>query len=148
MAGDRNAKLRNLIAGYSDSIRLSDAKANIGVLFVAIMMGTVIQYKDAYPSWLTLPILLLPFMFIFVNLLIAVYPRFPRVGRSRFPVRRRAEPEDFDFLMDPASGNESLPQTAAMFSRLLWWKNVTLQMAYITSMASLVIAGILLFFAR
>ena len=148
MAGDRNAKLRNLLAGYTDSIRLSDAKANIGVLFVAIMLGTVVQFKDSYPSWLTLPIVLLPFMFIFVNLLASVYPRFPRVGRSRFPVRRRADPEDFDFLADLAAGEHELPQTCAMFSRILWWKNITLQMAYITSMASIVVAGLLLFFAR
>jgi len=37
MAKDKNARLRNLIAGYSDSIRLSDIKALIAVLFVAIM---------------------------------------------------------------------------------------------------------------
>ena len=37
MARDRDALLRNLIAGYGDSIRLSDIKANIAVLFVAIM---------------------------------------------------------------------------------------------------------------
>ena len=148
MADDRNAKLRNLLAGYTDSIRLSDAKANIGVLFVAIMMGTVIQYKDMYPSYLTLPLLLLPFMFIFVNLLVSVYPRFPRGGRGRFPIRRSAAPEDFDFVADPATSEDSLPQTCAMFSRILWWKNVTLQMAYVASMASIVGAGILLFFAR
>ncbi|RBP16550.1 hypothetical protein DFR50_105193 [Roseiarcus fermentans] len=148
MAGDRNAKLRNLLAGYSDSIRLSDAKANIGVLFVAIMMGTVVQYRDAYPSYLTLPILLLPFMFIFVNLLVSVYPRFPRTGRGRFPIQRRTNPEDFDFLMDPAMSEQSLPETCAMFSRILWWKNITLQLAYIASMGSIVAAGLLLFFAR
>jgi len=43
MATDKNARLRNLIAGYSDSIRLSDIKALIAVLFVAIMMGTVLS---------------------------------------------------------------------------------------------------------
>ena len=32
MAKDRDAQLRNLIAGYGDSIRLSDIKANIAVL--------------------------------------------------------------------------------------------------------------------
>jgi len=148
MAADRNAKLRNILAGYSDSIRLSDAKANIGVLFVAIMMGTVIQYKDFYPPYLTLPILLIPFMFIFVNLLISVYPRFSRVGRNRFPIRRRMAPEDFDFLTEPNLDTESLPQTCAGFSRILWWKNLTLRMAYIAAMASLVGAGLLLFFAR
>ena len=55
MAADRDAKLRNLFAAYSDTIRLSDVKAHIGVLFVAIMMGTVVQYKDLYPSYLNLP---------------------------------------------------------------------------------------------
>ena len=45
MAKDKNAQLRNLIAGYSDSIRLSDIKALIAVLFVAIMMGTVLQFR-------------------------------------------------------------------------------------------------------
>jgi hypothetical protein len=39
MAQDQKAKLRNLVAGYSDSIRLSDIKANIAVLFVAIMIS-------------------------------------------------------------------------------------------------------------
>ena len=144
-AADKNALLRNLIAGYSDSIRLSDAKALIGVLFVAIMMGTVIQYKDLYPQYLPLPILLLPFMFIFVNLLIAVYPRYPRAGRTRFPVRRRMEPEDFDFLMDTDKLQATPPEQCAMFSRMLWWKNTTLQLAYATSMLSFVVAAILLF---
>ena len=35
-----------------------------------------------------------------------------------------------------------------MFSRMLWWKNITLQMAYVASMASIVAAGILLFIAH
>jgi hypothetical protein len=148
MAADKNAPLRNLLAGYSDSIRLSDAKALIGVLFVAIMMGTVIQYKDLYPSYLTLPVLLPPFMFIFVNLLISVYPRFPRAGRSRFPIQRRMEPEDFDFLMDGLSEQDTLPERCAMFSRILWWKNTTLQLAYVASLALIAVAGILLFAAH
>jgi hypothetical protein len=148
MADDRNAKLRNLLAGYSDSIRLSDAKANIGVLFVAIMMGTVVQYKDSYPHYLGLPILLVPFMFIFLNLLISVYPRFPRQGRKRFPIRRRMNPEDFDFLLDREQDRDAFPQLCAMFSRILWWKNMTLQLAYIASMICLVGAAILLFVAH
>ena len=84
-------------------------------------------------------------MFIFVNLLVSVYPRFPRAGRGRFPVRRRMDPGDFDFLRDAEAEAESLPERCAMFSRILWWKNITLQMAYVASMASIVAAGILLF---
>jgi len=59
---DRNAKLRNLLAGYSDSIRLSDIKANIAVLFVAIVMGTVLQFRDFYPWYLSLPVIMAPFI--------------------------------------------------------------------------------------
>lgn len=65
MARDRNALLRNLIAGYGDAIRLSDIKANIAVLFVAIMMGTVLGFRDSYPSYLSVPVLLAPFIVIF-----------------------------------------------------------------------------------
>ena len=49
MEKDRSAQLRNLIAGYSDSNRLSDIKANIAVLFVAIMLETVLQFRELYP---------------------------------------------------------------------------------------------------
>ena len=145
MAKDRNAQLRNLIAGYGDSIRLSDIKANIAVLFVAIMMGTVLQFRGSYPWYLNLPVLLAPFMIIFVNLLISVFPRFPRVGRERFPIRRKIQPEDFAFVADADRDDEALPERCALFSRILWWKTVTLQTAYVTAMIALALAAVLLF---
>ena len=145
MAKDRNAQLRNLIAGYGDSIRLSDIKANIAVLFVAIMMGTVLQFRGSYPWYLNLPVLLAPFMIIFVNLLISVFPRFPRVGRERFPVRRKIQPEDFAFVADADRDDEALPERCALLSRILWWKTVTLQTAYVTAMIALALAAVLLF---
>lgn len=148
MAADRNAKLRNLLTGYSDSIRLSDIKANIAVLFVAIMMGTVLQFRDFYPWYLSLPVILAPFMIIFLNLLISVYPRYPRAGRHRFPIRRKTESEDFVFVEDTQRDLESLPERCALFSRILWWKNITLQIAYFVAMATLVTAGVLLFVAH
>ena len=61
MDRDKNAQLRNLIAGYGDSMRLSDIKALIAVLFVAIMMGTVLQYRSHYPWYLSAPVILAPF---------------------------------------------------------------------------------------
>lgn len=147
MARDRNALLRNLIAGYGDAIRLSDIKANIAVLFVAIMMGTVLGFRDSYPSYLSVPVLLAPFIVIFFSLLGSVYPRFPREGRKRFPIWRKAKPEDFEFINDPAAEIEGLPARCALLSRILYWKNVTLQAAYLVSMATLVAAAILLFAA-
>ncbi len=148
MSKDRNAQLRNLIAGYSDSIRLSDLKANIAVLFVAIMMGTVVQFRDQYPWYLGLPVLLAPFMVIFLNLLICVYPRFPRAGRKRFPILRKSNPEDFEIVSDPALELAELPIRCALLSRILYWKTLTLQIAYIVSMMTIVAAAILLIVAR
>jgi hypothetical protein len=145
MSKDHEAQLRNLIAGYGDSIRLSDIKANIAVLFVAIMMGTVLQFRDQYPKYLSVPVLLAPFILIFFNLLASVYPRFPRVGRKRFPIWRRSSAEDFEFIADPTLELEELPVRCALLSRILYWKNVTLQAAYLISMATLAAGGVALF---
>jgi hypothetical protein len=142
---DHEAQLRNLIAGYSDSIRLSDIKANIAVLFVAIMMGTVLQFRDQYPHYLSVPVLLAPFIVIYFNLLASVYPRFPRAGRKRFPIWRGSNPDDFEFISDPVLDVQELPVRCALLSRILFWKNVTLQIAYLVAMATLATAGVLLF---
>ncbi len=148
MAKDKNAQLRNLIAGYSDAIRLSDIKALIAVLFVAIMMGTVLQFRQLYPWYLSVPVILTPFMIIFLNLLISVYPRFPRAGRRRFPIWRNPDAEDFDFIADTEAELEGLPALCALLSRILWWKNITLLTADILSMACLAAAATLLFVGR
>jgi hypothetical protein len=148
MANDRNAQLRNLIAGYGDSIRLSDIKALIAVLFVAIMMGTVLQFRHLYPRYLSAPVILTPFMIIFLNLLVSVYPRFPRAGRRRFPIWRNPDPKDFDFIADTEAELEGLPGLCAMLSRILWWKNITLLTADILAMACMVAAALLLFVGR
>jgi hypothetical protein len=147
MPKDRDAQLRNLIVGYTDSIRLSDVKANIAVLFVAIMMGTVLGFRDSYPRYLSVPVLLAPFIVIFFNLLASVYPRYPRAGRKRFPLWRRSKPEDFEFIVDPVVEVEDLPYRCALLSRILYWKTVTLQAAYLIAMASIAGAGVLLFVA-
>jgi hypothetical protein len=148
MAKDKNARLRNLAAGYSDAIRLSDIKALIAVLFVAIMMGTVLQFRALYPWYLSVPVTMTPFMIIFISLLISVYPRFPRAGRQRFPVWRNPNPEDFDFMSDSQAELDALPARCAILSRILWWKNITLLTADVLSIACLAAAAVLLFVAR
>jgi hypothetical protein len=142
---DHEAQLRYLIAGFGDSIRLSDIKAYFSVLFVAIMMGTVLQFRDHYPHYLNVPVLLAPFIVIFFNLLASVYPRFPRAGRRRFPIWRSSNPDDFEFIADPVLDVEELPVRCALMSRILFWKNITLQIAYLVAMATLAAAGVLLF---
>jgi hypothetical protein len=146
MAKDRNAQLRNLIAGYGDSIRLSDIKANIAVLFVAIMMGTAVGFRDFYPWYLSTPVILAPFIVIFICLLVSVYPSYPREGSKRFPIWRKARPEDFEFIADVQADLDALPERCALLSRDLWRKNITLQAAYVLSILAMVIAGVLLFY--
>jgi drug/metabolite transporter (DMT)-like permease len=145
MAQDKNAQMRNLITGYRDSMMLSDIKALIAVLFVAIMMGTVLQYRQQYPWYLSAPVILAPFMIIYISLLISVYPRFPRAGRERFPIWRNADPQDFDFVADTEAELEGLPALCAGLSRILWWKNITLLTADILAIACLAATVILLF---
>lgn len=140
--------MRNLITGYRDSMMLSDIKALIAVLFVAIMMGTVLQYRQQYPWYLSPPVILAPFMIIYISLLISVYPRFPRAGRERFPIWRNADPEDFSFVADTEAELEGLPALCASLSRILWWKNITLLTADILAIACLAAALVLLFVAR
>jgi hypothetical protein len=148
MAQDKNAQMRNLITGYRDSMMLSDIKALIAVLFVAIMMGTVLQYRQQYPWYLSAPVILAPFMIIYISLLISVYPRFPRAGRERFPIWRNADPEDFSFVADTEAELEGLPALCAGLSRILWWKNITLLTADILAIACLAAALVLLFVTR
>jgi hypothetical protein len=147
MVKDKDAQLRNLIAGYGDSMRLSDIKALIAVLFVAIMMLTVVQYRDRYPWYLSVPVILTPFMIVYLSLLISVYPRFPRAGRKRFPIWRNADPAEFDFVADTEAEVEGLPALCAGLSRILWWKNITLLTADFIAMAGIAAALILLFVA-
>ena len=51
MAQDQNAQMRNLIAGYRDSMMLSDIKALIAVLFVAIICVLVTMGLLLYVSF-------------------------------------------------------------------------------------------------
>ena len=145
MAKDKEAQLRNLIAGYGNSMRLSDIKALIAVLFVAIMMGTVLQYRQHYPWYLSVPVILTPFMIIFLSLLVSVYPRFPQAGQERFPIWRNPDPEDFNFVADTEAEMKELPKQCASLSRILWLKNITLLTANLLSIASLAAGLILLF---
>ncbi|MGO9772275.1 MAG: hypothetical protein ACLPSW_22540 [Roseiarcus sp.] len=148
MAKDPNVHYRNLVAGYTEAIRNTDAKAFIGVLFIAIMMATVLGYRDNYPSYLNPPILVIPFLFIFFNLLVCVFPRFPRAGRERFPILRNPEPDDFLIILDEERELAELPLRCAMLSRILYWKTVTLQISYFTALVLIFAAAILLFVAR
>jgi hypothetical protein len=144
MGKDASAHYRNVAAGYTEAIRNSDAKAFLGVLFIAIMMVTVLAYRDGYPWYLNAPVLVIPFLAIFFCLIFCVYPRFPKAGRQRFPVRPDLEPDDFLIALDEKGEAADLPMRCVMLSRILYWKTVTLRIAYWIALGIIVVGQILL----
>jgi hypothetical protein len=142
---DPSAHYRNVAAGYTESIRNTDSKAFVGVLFIATMMGTSIAYQPTFPAYLTTPLVLTPFLIIFFCLLFTVYPRFPKTGRARFPLLRNADPDVFLIALDHEGEAAELPMRCAMLSRILFWKTLALQISYWVALLLILIAQILLF---
>ena len=132
--------MRNLLVGYGDSIRLSDIKANIAVLFVAIMMGTVLQFRDNYPWYLNVPVMLAPFIVIFFNLLPRSIRAFPardeddsRSGAVRSRMISSSSPIRCWKLRTCRLDARSCPHSVL--------EDLTLQIAYLVAMATLVARG-------
>src|SRR6202012_4242645 len=86
---------RGLIAGYTEAIRASDFKANIAFLFVAFMMGSVLWNYTSFPSYLSVQLVLLPFLIVYFSLFMVLIPRYPKRGAKSFLVARNLTPADF-----------------------------------------------------
>ena len=91
-AKDAAAHYRNVISAFTESIRLSDFKANVAIVFAGIMMGPIVAFRDKMPHFLALNIALAPFLLVFVCLLVCLYPRYGRQGRVHFVIARNAAP--------------------------------------------------------
>ena len=123
---DKDAQLRNLIAGYGNSMT---SQRHQGAHRSAIRGDhdgsgspvprplSLVSERAGHPS---------PFMIIYLNLLFRFIRDFPAPGGKRFPIWRNADPEDFDFVADTEAELERLPALCAGLSRILWWKNITL----------------------
>jgi len=140
---DPAQRFRNLAAGYTDSIRVTDFKANVALVFVAIMLGPVVGARDKYPPYLPLPLVLLPVIIIFLCLLICLYPRYPREGREHFLISPRARVADFPLREDAGAELGELRLRCAVLSRILWWKTLFLEISLGLSMLALVVGGLL-----
>src|SRR5260370_9959242 len=86
---------RGLIAGYTEAIRASDLKANIAFLFVAFMMGSVLYNYTGFPSYLPIPIVLMPFLIVYFCFFIVILPRYPKRAAQNFLVSRYLTPTAF-----------------------------------------------------
>ncbi len=143
-APDPPLHFTNLIGAYADTIRTSDFKANLVVLFVAIMMGPIVAYRDHYPAFLPLPIVLAPFLIAFLCLLLCVYPRYPRSDTRNFLVIRNPTKQDFAFLANEETNLDQLKLRCAILSQILYWKTLFLLVSIYICLATLAVVFVLL----
>ena len=78
---DAATHYRNVIGAFTETIRLSDFKANVAIVFAGIMMGPVVAFRDKLPHFVPLDVALAPFLLVFLCLLICLYPRYGSEGR-------------------------------------------------------------------
>ena len=145
-ASDPSQPYRSLIAAYTDSIRASDFKANIAILFVAFMMGPILGNYTRFPRYLPIPFVLLPFLIVYLCLFLVLIPRYPKRGSRNFLVSRSARAADFENVTETEDEIEQLKLRCAVLSELLWWKTFYINVGFIVSMACIVLTvGLLLY---
>jgi hypothetical protein len=132
-AKDAAAHYRGIIGAFTETIRLSDFKANVAIVFSGIMMGPVISFKDKLPNFLPLDVALAPFLLVFLCLLVCLYPRYVNEGRVRFIIARNAAPELFTGPDSEEIELEKLQTLCAILSRILYWKTLMLLISYYTA---------------
>jgi hypothetical protein len=144
MGTDAKTYYPNQNAAYTDTIRISDFKANVAIIYGAFTIGPVMGFADKFPPFLPLPAVLLPFVVVFFCLLVCLFPRYPRRGRATFIIKPNAGPEDFrvpanqDVVID---GQQTL---CVILCNILYWKTICLQISFgIYILGTLFAAGLL-----
>jgi hypothetical protein len=137
---------RSLIAGYTDSIRATDFKANIAILFVAFMMGPILGNYTRFPSFLPIPFVLLPFLIVYFCLFMVLIPRYPKRGSKNFLVSRTASAKDFTNVTESEDELEQLKLRCAVLSELLWWKTLYINVSFVVSIVCIFITNLLLLY--
>lgn len=131
-AKDAATHYRNVIGAFTETIRLSDFKANVAIVFAGIMMGPIVAFKDKLPPFVPLNLSLAPFLIVFLCLLICLYPRYGREGRVHFVIARNAAPDLFPGPEAEDVELEKLQTLCAILSRILYWKTLMLLISFYT----------------
>jgi hypothetical protein len=144
MSKDATTYYRNQIAAYTDSIRISDFKANVAVIYGAFTIGPIIGFSNSFPRYLPLQAVLLPFVIVFFLLLICLMPRYPRSGRATFPINRNAVPEDYQ-VPESQDNTTAQQQTLCMLlCNILYWKTFCLKISFAIYITGTVLVAIML----
>jgi hypothetical protein len=138
---------RGLIAGYTEAIRASDFKANIAFLFVAFMMGSVLWNYTSFPSYLSVQLVLLPFLIVYFSLFMVLIPRYPKRGAKSFLVARNLTPADFEAVAQTAGDIDQLKLTCAVLSDILWWKTQSIRVGFLLTIVCVLLTMVLLLYA-
>ncbi len=145
-ATDPAQAYRSLIAAYTDSIRASDFKANIAILFVAFMMGPILGNYTRFPSYLPISVVLFPFLIVYFCLFMVLIPRYPKRGSKNFLVSRTASAANFQYVAETEDEIDQLKLRCAVLSELLWWKTFYINVSFILSILCISVTIILLFY--
>ena len=143
---DPTQPYRGLIAGYTEAIRASDLKANIAFLFVAFMMGSVLYNYTGFPSYLPIPIVLMPFLVVYFCLFVVLLPRYPKRGAKNFLVSPNLTPADFENVAETEDSIEQLKLRSAVLSGILWWKTQFLRASLLLSIVCVFVTLFLLYY--
>lgn len=148
MASDPKTYYRNQIAAYTDTIRISDFKANVAIIYGAFTMGPLMGFADRFPPFLPLNAVLMAFVLVFFCLLVCLYPRYPKAGRATFLIKANAKPDDF---VVPASQQvvlEGQQTLCVILCNILYWKTVMLRISFGIYILGTLFAAALLVYSK
>ena len=143
---DATKPYRSLIAGYTESIRASDFKANIAFLFVMFSMSPILWNYTSLPRYLPVQLVLVPFVIVYFCMFMVLLPRYPKRGAKNFLVARNLNPEDFDYVVETEDDIEQLKLRCAILSDILWWKTQSMRIGFLLSIACIVLTIFLLIY--
>jgi hypothetical protein len=145
-AKDATAYYRGIVGAFTETIRLSDFKANVAIVFAGIMMGPVVAFRDKLPHFVPLNLALAPFLLVFLCLLICLYPRYGREGRVHFVIARNAQPHLFPGPESEEIELEKLQTLCAILSRILYWKTLMLLISFYACIATVAAVALLMLY--
>ena len=143
---DATKPYRSLIAGYTESIRASDFKANIAFLFVMFSMSPILWNYTSLPGYLPVQLVLVPFLIVYFCMFMVLLPRYPKRGAKNFLVARNLTAADFENVAETEDGIEQLKLRCAVFSDILWWKTQFIRVGFLLTIVCVFVTLFLLYY--
>lgn len=121
---------RSQAAIYTDAIRMSDFKANVAIIYGAFTIGPIIGNRSYFPHFVPIAAVLLPYIVAFFCLLLCLLPRYPRSGRSTFPISRTTGADDFLYPDGDVAKMHHQVDVCVVLCRILYRKTFLLRISF------------------